>query len=56
MRQEAIMEEFWIFQDSKYPSFLYMQELGKILNMPEYGWIMSYGRVLNIPGQFLTGF
>ena len=56
MRREAIMEEFWIFQDSEYDSFLHIQELHKVLNMPEYGWIVSYGRVLNISGQFFLGF
>ena len=24
--------------------------------MPEYGWIIPYGRVLNMPGQRFTGF
>ena len=43
MRWDAIMEEFWIFQDSKYARFLHMQELHKVLNIPEYGWIMFYG-------------
>ena len=42
MRQDAIMEGFWIFQDSKYARFLRMQALPKVLNMPEYGWIMPY--------------
>ena len=51
MRQDTIMQEFWIFQDSKYARFLHMQVLHKILNMPEYGWAMPYGRVLNMPGQ-----
>ena len=52
MRWDAIMEEFWIFQDSEYATFLHMQALLKILNMPEY----RYGRVLNMPGQHITGF
>ena len=56
MGGEAIMEEFSIFQDSEYARFLHMQELRKVLNMPEYGWIMSYGRVLNISGQIFTVF
>ena len=43
MRCEAIMEEFWILQDSGYARFLHMQELRKVLNMLEYGWIMPYG-------------
>ena len=37
MRQDAIMEEFWIFQSSEYLRFLHMQGLHKVLNMPEYG-------------------
>ena len=56
MLREAIMEEFWIFQDSEYVRFLNIQELRKVLNMPEYGWIMSYGRFLNIYGQLFAGF
>ena len=49
MRWDAIMEGFWIFQDSKYGRFLRMQALQKVLNMSEYGWIMPYDRVLNMP-------
>ena len=56
MRREAIMEEFWISQGSEYAWFLHMQDLRKVLNMPKYGWIMPYGRVLIIPGQLFTGF
>ena len=26
----------------------------EVINMPEYGWIMPYGRVLNMPDQPLT--
>ena len=37
MRRDASMEEFCIFQDSKYTRFLHMQELYKVLNMPKYG-------------------
>ena len=37
MRQDPIMEEFCIFQNSKYVRFLHMQALHKLLNMPEYG-------------------
>ena len=48
MRQDAIMEGFWIFQHSEYVRFLHMQALHNILNIPEYGWIIPYGRVLNI--------
>ena len=40
MPQDAIMEELWIFQDSEYTRFLYMQTLHKVLNVSEYGWIM----------------
>ena len=31
-------------------------QLRKVLNMPEYDWIMPYGSVLDIPGQPFTGF
>ena len=37
MRPEAIMEGFWLFQDSEYAAFLCVQVLHKVLNMPEYG-------------------
>ena len=47
MRFDAIKEGFWIFEDSDYACFLRMQALRKVLNIPEYGWIMPYGRVLN---------
>ena len=42
MRQDAIMEEFWIFQDSEYARFLQMEALHKDLDtsMSEYSWIM----------------
>ena len=33
-----------------------MQALRKVLNMPEDDLIMPYDRVLNMPGQRLTGF
>ena len=56
MRRDAIMEGFWIFQDSEYPGFLRMQVLHNVLNMAEYGWIMPYGGVLNMSGQLITGF
>ena len=41
--QDAIMEEFWIFQDYKYARFLHIQELHKVLNnvlwqSSEYAW------------------
>ena len=35
MRPDAIMQKFWIFQDSEYARFLYMQALHKVLNMAE---------------------
>ena len=56
MRRDAIIEGFWIFQGSEYARFLSMQALHKVLHMPEYGWVMSYGKVLNMPGQRFTGF
>ena len=37
MRLNAIMEEFWIFEDSEYTRFLHMQALYKVLNVLEYG-------------------
>ena len=56
IRQDAIMEEFWVFQDSEYATFPHMQALHNFLNMPENGWIMPYDKVLNIPDQRFTGF
>ena len=56
MCRDAIMEGFWIFQDSEYPRFLLIQALLKVLNMPEYGWIMPSGGVLNMPGLRFEGF
>ena len=40
MREDAIMEGFWAFQDSEYARFLHMQALHKVLSMPEYDWMM----------------
>ena len=40
MRWDEIMEGLWIFQDSKYASFLHMRGLQKVLIMPEYSWVM----------------
>ena len=37
MPEDAIMEGFWIFQDSEYTRFRQMQVLHKVLNMPEHG-------------------
>ena len=56
MRQDAILEGFSIFQGSEYTRFLRMQELHKVLNISEYGWIMLDGRVLNMAGQRFTEF
>ena len=53
--RDIIMDGFRISQDSEYVGFLHMQALHKILNMPEYGWMMPYGRVLSMSGQRLTG-
>ena len=50
----GIMEGFWVFHDFEYADFLRMQALRKVLNMPGYGWIVPYGRVLNMPGQRFT--
>ena len=50
MRRNAIMKGFWIFQVSEHSRFLHKQAFRKVLNMLAYGWIMSYGRVLNMPG------
>ena len=36
MRRDAIVEGFWIFQDSEYARFLLMQVLYKVLSMSEY--------------------
>ena len=56
MRYDAIMEQFWIFQNSEYARFLHRQAMHKVLNMPEYGWTMPYSKVLNMPSQRFTGF
>ena len=56
MHQDAIMEEFWIFQYSEYARLLHMPALHRVLSMTEYGQIIPYGRVLNIPGRRFTGF
>ena len=62
------MTGFWIYvgmqleKASEYSrilsmsGFCIMQVSHKVLNMPEYGWIMSYGRILNMPVQNLQGF
>ena len=46
MLRDAVIEDFWIFQDPKYTRFLHMQGLQKVLNMAEYNWIMSEWTVL----------
>ena len=56
MRRDAIVEGFWIFQDSECARCLCMQALHKVLNILEYGWIMPYGRVLNMFGNASQGF
>ena len=56
MRWDAIMEEFWVIKDSKYARLMHMQAMQKVLNMPEYGWIIPYGRLLNLPSERFTGF
>ena len=48
MHWDAIMEWFWIFKDSKYARFLHTQTLHKVLNVPEYGWIIPEKTVLTI--------
>ena len=53
---DAIIEKFLIIQDSEYARFLQMQTLDKVLNVPEYAWIMTYDRVLSMSGQRFTGF
>ena len=37
MHRVAVIEGFYIFQDSEYARFLRMQALHKVRNMPEYG-------------------
>ena len=54
MCREEIMEGF--SPDSDYTRFLRMQALHKVLNIPEHGSKMPHGKVLNMPGQFFTGF
>ena len=53
IRWDAIREGFWIFHDSEYVRFLHNASVTQGI---EYGWIMSYGRVLNMPVQNLQGF
>ena len=43
------------------PGFLVCQvsayaSIAKVLDMPEYGWIMPYITVLNMHDQYFTGF
>ena len=52
-RRDAIMEGFWIFQDSKYAKFLHMRELHKVLNMYEYGWVISEFNALTMSGFWM---
>ena len=37
MRRDAVMEDFWIFQDSKYARVTNIKVLHKVLNLPGYG-------------------
>ena len=39
MRQDIIMEEFWIFPDSDYARFCQ----SRVAQGPEYAWIWLYG-------------
>ena len=50
MCQDAIMEGFWVFQDSEGSEYF------RIPQGSEYAWIMPYGRVRNMLGQRFTGF
>ena len=52
----AIEEGFWIFHAFKYARFLCMQALHKVLNVPEYSWIIPYDWVLNMPCNVSQGF
>ena len=45
MRLDAIKEGFCVFQDCEHASLL--QGLIKVLNVPEYGWIMPEHYGLN---------
>ena len=56
MRRDSIMEGLWMFWNCEYARFLHMPASQKILNMPEFDWIMSYGRVLNMSSKTFTGF
>ena len=47
------MSKFWLFQDSKYAQFLHMRGLHKILNMPQYDWIMPEWTVLTMAGFWI---
>ena len=57
------MAEFWICigkqlskssEYSRNPSGQF-SAYARVVNMPEYGWIMSYDKVLNISDQLFTG-
>ena len=50
MGWDAITEGFWIFQNPKYSRFLHVQALRKVLNMPEYAWIMLEQTVPTMAG------
>ena len=54
MRWDAIIKEFWIFQDSEYARFLRMQALHKVLNMPGQRFtVLNKLTVLNMPGLWI---
>ena len=53
MRWNAIMEGCWLFKDSEYARFQDMQALQKVLNMPEYSWIMCKQTVLTMAGLLI---
>ena len=53
MRCDSVIEGFWILQSFEYVRFLHN---ATVAQGSEYAWIMSYGRVLNMPGQRSQGF
>ena len=53
MRRDSIMEEFAVFQDSEYATFLHMQALHKVLNMSEDGWLVLGWTVLTVVGFWI---
>ena len=49
MRQDAIMEGFWIFQDSEHARLPHMRGLHKVPDIPEHDWIMPEEIVFTMP-------